>query len=76
MRATEHIANTSEAGGKKKAVRYQCACVDEFVYLHPHSALYAAAPEFVLYTQLIRSAKRPYMTGRAFLLSQSRLYYL
>lgn len=31
--------------------------------MHPQSALARAAPEFVTYTQLVRTAKRPYMTG-------------
>ena len=52
-----------EAGGKRRAVRYQCGLGQEEVFLHPHSALYKAAPEFVVYSQLIRSAKRPYMAG-------------
>lgn len=63
VRSTDHIARVSGKGGKKRAVRYQCACLDEDVYLHPQSSLYAASPEFVIYTQLIRSTKRPYMTG-------------
>ena len=64
VRSTDHIAKASEKGSKKRAVRYQCACLDEDVYLHPQSSLYTAAPEFVVYTQLIRSTKRPYMTGQ------------
>ena len=64
MRTAAHVAEAAETGGKRKAIRYQCACLDEFVYLHPQSALYSAAPEFVVYSQLFRSTKRPYMTGK------------
>lgn len=63
VRSVDHVSKTSEPGGKRKAVRYQCACLEEHVYLHPQSSLYSAAPEFVTYTALIRSTKRPYMTG-------------
>jgi ATP-dependent RNA helicase DHX37/DHR1 len=45
-------------------VRYRsCAAVDEDVFLHPNSALHAQCPEFVAYTELVRTAKRPYMAG-------------
>ena len=33
------------------------------MFLHPRSALARAAPEFVAYTQLVRTAKRPYLAG-------------
>lgn len=33
------------------------------VFLHPRSALHSSAPEYVVYTQLIRTVKRPYMSG-------------
>ena len=36
---------------------------DEPVFLHPRSALARAAPEYVAYTQLVRTAKRPYLSG-------------
>jgi len=63
VRGADHVAKGMEPGGKKRAVRYQCGLGQEEVFLHPHSALYKAAPEFVIYSQLIRSAKRPYMAG-------------
>jgi ATP-dependent RNA helicase DHX37/DHR1 len=44
-------------------VRYQPCDLDEEVYLHPRSSLHAAAPEYVVYLQLVRTAKRPYMSG-------------
>jgi len=60
-----HGARSTNPGseGKKRAVRYQCGLQEEEVFLHPHSQLYKAAPEFVIYSQLIRSTKRPYMAG-------------
>lgn len=33
------------------------------VFLHPRSALHGSAPELVVYTQLLRTDKRPYMAG-------------
>jgi ATP-dependent RNA helicase DHX37/DHR1 len=49
---------------KGRAVRYlSCAMDDEEVFLHPNSALYTAAPEFVVYSELVRTSKRPYMAG-------------
>lgn len=46
-----------------RAVRYSCCALEEDVFLHPRSALHGSAPEFVAYTELIRTAKRPYMAG-------------
>ena len=63
VRAAKAVAQQGELTGKKRAVRYRCAMLDEDVYLHPHSALHATAPDFVTYTQIVRSAKRPYMAG-------------
>lgn len=62
VRSRDRVADEGR-GGKKRAVRYQCACLDKEVYLHPQSSLYSIAPEYVIYTQLIQSTKRPYMTG-------------
>ena len=51
-------------GKRSRAVRYAAAAgLDEDVFLHPNSALHSTAPEFVVYTELIRTAKRPYMAG-------------
>jgi len=33
------------------------------VFLHPRSVLHSAAPEFVVYSQVVRTSKRPYMGG-------------
>ena len=61
-RSGAHIAK-NEGSGKRKAVRYECSSLVDEVFLHPNSTLYKAAPEYVVYQQLIRSTKRPYMTG-------------
>ena len=49
--------------GRTRAVRYLPHALDEHVYLHPRSSLARAAPEFVAYTELVRTDKRPYMAG-------------
>jgi ATP-dependent RNA helicase DHX37/DHR1 len=47
--------------------RAEAAGLDEDVsgdvYLHPRSSIHAAAPEYVVYLQVVRTAKRPYMMG-------------
>lgn len=53
----------NQDGKKQHAVRYAAASVEEEVYLHPRSALHTTAPEYVVYMQLIRTVKRPYMAG-------------
>lgn len=56
--------NTLQQGKKSRAVRYSAAAgLDEDVFLHPNSTLHSTAPEFVVYAELIRTAKRPYMAG-------------
>ncbi|KAK9834861.1 hypothetical protein WJX81_004510 [Elliptochloris bilobata] len=55
--------DAGEGSGKRRAVRYCAQATDEPVFLHPRSALARAAPEYVAYTQLVRSAKRPYLAG-------------
>jgi len=57
----EHSTNNSR---RTRAVRYTPHALEEQVYMHPQSALARTAPEFVAYTQVVRSAKRPYMTGK------------
>jgi hypothetical protein len=68
VRGADHVAKSTDpgSGGKKRAVRYQCGLQPEEVFLHPHSALYKTAPDFVVYSHLIRSTKRPYMAGNPF----------
>ncbi|KXZ53731.1 hypothetical protein GPECTOR_6g648 [Gonium pectorale] len=78
MRSAEYLAQLGESRRKRHAVRYQPACVgvgadagggdegggdDAAVFLHPRSALHAAAPELLVYCSLLRTDKRPYMVG-------------
>ena len=49
--------------GRTRAVRYTPQALAENVYLHPQSALAKAAPEFVVYIQILRTEKRPYLAG-------------
>ena len=52
--------------GTRSADKQVCVwrqATDEPLFLHPRSALARAAPEFVAYMQLVRSAKRPYLAG-------------
>ncbi|KFM25550.1 putative ATP-dependent RNA helicase [Auxenochlorella protothecoides] len=51
------------AGYSSRAVRYQAAELEEPVFLHPLSGLHRAPPAFLLYTDLVRTAKRPYVSG-------------
>ena len=52
------------SGGGNRAVRYAASHAPFPVFLHPSSFLAAAAPEWVVYTELLVSgAKRPYMLG-------------
>ncbi|DBB17318.1 TPA: hypothetical protein ACH3X3_014362 [Trebouxia sp. C0006] len=63
VRAQEQVSEGEHTSGKRRAVRYQTCTREGFVYLHPRSSLHSTAPEFVMYTQLISTAKRPYMAG-------------
>jgi hypothetical protein len=73
VRSAEHAARTA-AGGQAgacssssagRAVRYAPCSLADDVFLHPRSALRASAPDFVVYTGLVRTAKRCYMGGVA-----------
>lgn len=64
VRAHEQVGEGEQPTGKRRAVRYQTGSHDDYVFLHPRSSLHSTAPEFVVYTQLISTAKRPYMAGR------------
>lgn len=63
VRAHEQVSEGEHTSGKRRAVRYQTCTREGFVYLHPRSSLHSTAPEFVVYTQLISTPKRPYMAG-------------
>eukprot|EP00873_Tetraselmis_striata_P022552 jgi/Tetstr1/442816/TSEL_030900.t1 len=57
----EAVQATTQAGGRNRAVRYMSARGEEEVFLHPNSALHASCPDYVVYKELVRTAKRPYM---------------
>lgn len=44
--------------------------LEEQVYMHPNSAMAKAAPDLVVYMQIVRTEKRPYMTGAVLLFWQ------
>ncbi|KAK9848573.1 hypothetical protein WJX84_001989, partial [Apatococcus fuscideae] len=52
-----------EEGRSSRAIRYKACCLEEDVYLHPSSGLAKTGPQWIAYTQLLRSGKRPYMGG-------------
>ncbi|XP_024192855.1 ATP-dependent RNA helicase DEAH13 isoform X2 [Rosa chinensis] len=55
-------SGSSEVDRKVHAVRYQACMVEETVFLHRWSSVSNAAPEFLVYTELIQT-RRPYMHG-------------
>ena len=67
VRSTEYLAAQHEEGRKrgKRALRYRACAVEGEVFLHPGTGVAAAAPEFVVYMQLVQTAVRPYMRGEA-----------
>ena len=65
VKAHEQVGSGEQLVGKRRAVCYQTCSRDDFVFLHPRSNLHSTAPEFVVYTQLISTAKRPYMAGQS-----------
>lgn len=59
-----HRQNEEQSIAKKgRAVRYLPCILDEEVYLHPNSSSHALAPEYVIYTEIVRTSKRAYMSG-------------
>ena len=67
VRSNEYLAAQQEEGKKrgKHALRYRACAVEGEVFLHPATGVAAAAPEFVVYTQLVQTIIRPYMRGEA-----------
>eukprot|EP00891_Asterochloris_glomerata_P009844 jgi/Astpho2/9844/gw1.00149.216.1_t len=65
VRSNEYLAAQQEEGKKrgKHALRYRACAVEGEVFLHPATGVAAAAPEFVVYTQLVQTIIRPYMRG-------------
>lgn len=55
-------ARTSDGDTKVRAVRYQSCTYEESVFLHRWSSVSIAAPEFLVYNELLYT-KRPYMHG-------------
>lgn len=66
MHSLEYVqGHATSKAGRTRAVRYMPQALDEDVYLHPQSALAKAAPEFIVYMQILRTDKRPYLAGKS-----------
>jgi ATP-dependent RNA helicase DHX37/DHR1 len=67
VRSLEHVQDHHHSTGKKskRAVRYKSctASLEEDIFLHPNSALHSSFPDFVVYSEIVRTVKRPYMAG-------------
>jgi len=67
VRSLEHVQGHHHSTGKsnKRAVRYKSctASLEEDIFLHPNSALHSSFPDFVVYSEIVRTVKRPYMAG-------------
>jgi ATP-dependent RNA helicase DHX37/DHR1 len=62
VRSADYVARLAQDGRQgRHAVRYSPACLTEEVFLHPRSCLAKTAPEYVVYGDIVRTAKRPYM---------------
>ena len=65
VHSLEYVKGHAETKtGRMRAVRYMPQALAEQVYLHPQSALSKAAPESLVYTQILRTDKRPYLAGK------------
>jgi len=63
VRSVEYLAKKKAEGSRTRAVRYECISLDEDVFLHPSSSLFSTSPSWVIYSDIIRTEKRPYMVG-------------
>ena len=64
MHSLEYVQGHAETeSGRTRAVRYMAPALPDNVFLHPQSALAKTAPEFVVYSQILRTEKRPYLAG-------------
>jgi ATP-dependent RNA helicase DHX37/DHR1 len=66
VRSLEHVQGHHSTGKRnKRAVRYKSctASLQEDIFLHPNSALHSSFPDFVVYSEIVRTVKRPYMAG-------------
>ncbi|KAI4354890.1 hypothetical protein L6164_003715 [Bauhinia variegata] len=64
-RVARRISGSSKTSDGEKIthlIRYQSCTVEEIVFLHRWSAVSVAAPEFLVYNELLQT-KRPYMHG-------------
>ena len=61
LAAAEKDPENEEASSRTKATRYHPAMLDAPVFLHPSSTLHRTAPDFVVYTDLLQTSKRPYL---------------
>lgn len=59
-RRIKGVEGLSEGDRKVNAVRYQACMVKETIFLHRWSSLSKAAPEFLVYSELLET-KRPYI---------------
>lgn len=63
VRSAEYLAKKRREGSRTRAVRYESTVIDEDVFLHPSSALHSRSPEWLVYSDIISTEKRPYMVG-------------
>ncbi len=63
VRSAEYLAKKRREGSRTRAVRYESTVVDEDVFLHPSSALHSRSPEWLVYSDIVSTEKRPYMVG-------------
>lgn len=57
------VDDKAAAKAARRAVRYQPAAGEEAVFLHPRSALHRTPPQLLAFAELVRTEKRPYMSG-------------
>eukprot|EP00775_Hariotina_reticulata_P011103 gene11103-11257_t len=62
VRPASYIAQLNSQGRLvRHATRYMPAGLADEVFLHPRSCLASVAPEYVVYGDIVQTAKRPYM---------------
>lgn len=61
VKPREQVAQDTDGGRRNRAVRYTCVLTEHEVFLHPNSAMHASSPDYVVYKEVVRNAKRPYM---------------
>lgn len=63
VRSSQYLKKKMEAGSRTRAVRYESIALDEDVFLHPNSSLHSTSPEWIVYSDIIKTEKRAYMVG-------------